>query len=141
MNTEFTDIVKETAGDIDWHRMARQKAAAVELASNLAIDPHYREMMTGLVNFLDNFQDTSAELGLPVVFLHEGGFKDKDGNPVPEPTLEEHPFVVAARRLLDSGDNEGCDGLVVVGEKEYAGLREALHQTTGTYAGFEANSD
>jgi hypothetical protein len=140
MNATFEDTIQEVAGDIDWHLLARQKAAAVELAMNPAIDPHYKEMMTGIVNFLDGFQDTAADkLGLPVVFLHEDGFKDKDGNPVPEPPRAEHPFVAAVRELLNSGNKEAIEtgSGVAVDEDAYAQLRKILHDMTGSYAGLE----
>jgi hypothetical protein len=39
--------------------------------------------------------------------------------------------------LLESGDDEGCDGLVVVTVKAYGQLRAALEQTTGQLAGID----
>lgn len=39
--------------------------------------------------------------------------------------------------LLESGDDEGCDGLVVVTAKAYRQLRDALEQSTGQLVGIE----
>lgn len=104
MNTTIKDI---TAG-IDWHLLARQKAAAIELSASPVIAPAHKDMMDGLVNFLDRFQDTAAEKGLPVVFLHEDGFKDKDGNAVPEPPDDywgENPDYPVSDWVFDASEN------------------------------------
>lgn len=37
--------------------------------------------------------------------------------------------------LLASGDDTGCDGLVVVGYKEYMELRKFVHELTGEWHG------
>src|SRR5262245_41030237 len=44
-------------------------------------------------------------------------------------------FLQAAREVLESGDDEGCSGLVVVTESSYRRLREAVHALTGEYHG------
>lgn len=142
MSDSFETTVQESAGGVDWHLLARQKQAVLELASNPAIDPHYRELFAGLVHFLDNYQDTAADqLGLPVVFLTEEGFKDKDGNGVAEPPREEHGFVAAVRKLLDAADDDAPDGLVVLPSAAYAEARQAFHEVTGTFAGFEPSTE
>ena len=37
--------------------------------------------------------------------------------------------------LLQSGDDTGCDGLVVVGATEFLALRKIVHKMTGHYYG------
>ncbi len=46
-------------------------------------------------------------------------------------------LIEAVVSLLESGDDEGCDGLVVVTVKAYGQLRAALKLTTGQLAGID----
>ena len=46
-------------------------------------------------------------------------------------------LIEAVVSLLESGDDEGCDGLVVVTAKAYGQLRAALKQITGQLVGID----
>lgn len=46
----------------------------------------------------------------------------------------------AAEQVLMSGDDTGCDGLVVVGLEEFLALREVVGKMTGHYLG-SVNTD
>jgi hypothetical protein len=47
----------------------------------------------------------------------------------------------AVRQLLESGDSEGCQDLVVVSEKAYRNLRRMFRQATGQDAGIETSDE
>ena len=56
-------------------------------------------------------------------------------------TLDVKELMEKVTKLLDSGDDEGCDGLVVVGRKEFMDLRKMVKETTGEVCGYVSEDD
>jgi hypothetical protein len=58
-----------------------------------------------------------------------------------ETTIEHAELLAAAIAVLDSGDDTGCDGVIVVGAKEYFALRRLVANTGVWYGSIENEPD
>ena len=100
----------------------------LDLISNGLLTTEQREDLEGVVNFIDSEQDCAAdrlETG-EVVFLHEDGYHDSDGNLVAPSDWEAGPnWREMLRDVVNSEDDTGCDGLTVIDKDAYDKLYDA----------------
>lgn len=112
---------------IDWKLLANQKATLLDLISNGVLTAQQRDDLQGIVHFIDSEQDCASDrLGNEVVFLHEDGYRDSEGNLVGPSEWKPGPkWRDLLGDVVDSESDTGCSGLTVIDKGAYDELYEA----------------
>ena len=113
----------------DYKLLANQKATLLDLIDNGVLTAQQRDDLQGIVLFIDLEQDIAADrlsgTG-EVVFLHEDGYRDGDGELLgPSEWTPGPAWKTLLRDVVNSEDDTGCDGLTVIDKESYDNLYEA----------------
>ncbi len=115
----------------DWKLLANQKATLLDLIQNGVLTTKQRDDLQGIVHFIDEEQDFAAGMKHDVVFLTENGYTDKDNKVLgPSEWLPGPNWLELVRNVIDSADDTGCDGLIVVDAEAFSQIQDALEEVS-----------